>query len=490
MTPDNRSFWPPRFLMTAILAVAIALPALAAPAGSSGLPELGQDSTADISPAEQREIANKVMVQIRQSLDYVADPELNHYLDRIGNSLVAKIRGGHPQFHFFLVNDPTINAHAVPGGVIWVNTGLIFAARSESELAAVLAHEVSHITQRHWQRMLVEQKRLSAVTLAAVLTSIALAASSGDSGAAGPAFAAIANSADRQITFTRSFEQEADRVGIGLLARAGYRPTAMADFFGELEKEDRINGADVPVFVRSHPVTSQRLAEARDNAARFPQVHRRNNHDFYLFRARAIALYGLPAGSSLKDVRARLEKDSSPEAAKYGYAIALMERNQTRTAEREIGQLLHSHPANVHYLLTKADILLKAGQTAAAIAMYKRAYADRKSENWLTQRYAAAMIAAGRPKDAYAVLRPLARSDRNDAPLQKLFARAAGETGKLVEAHRALAEYYVLSGDRDAAIRQLDIAMGNAKGDYYATAQIEARMKEIQAEALAQNQKK
>ncbi len=474
-----------RILVGLCLGFILCIPPVAHTAETSTLPDLGQDSTADVSPAEERHIGEQAMAQIRQSLNYVDDPELNHYLNHVGQSLVAKIAGQHLEFHFFLVNEPTINAHAIPGGVVVANTGLIFVARSESELAAVLAHEISHITQRHWQRMLAERKRQSGVTLAALLASIVLASTSNDSGSVGPALAAMANSADQQISFTRSYEQEADRTGIDLLAAAGYRPGAMADFFGQLEESDRVNGADVPEFVRTHPVTARRLEEARDDAARFPVPHRRNNRDFYLFRARAIALYGLPSGEPLKDLRTLLGTGTSAEASRYGEAVALLQRNQLDQAGREIAYLRRDKPNDPHFLLAEADLDLKEGKSADAVSLYHRAYLTGPSQRWLIRRYTEALIATGHAAKALQILKPVARNDRTDPSLQKLLARAAGDAGELAEAHRAMAEYYVLNGDRGAALRQLDIALRHAKGDYYSTAQIEARISEIRSQGTA-----
>jgi predicted Zn-dependent protease len=486
MTPSINS--PLHWLQRLCTALIVGLTVFQASAGgatdSSTLPDLGQDMTANVSPAEVRRIGEQAMAQIRQSLNYVDDAELNHYLNHIGQSLVAHIHGPHLKFHFFLVNDPTINAHAIPGGVVVINTGLIFATKSESELAAVLAHEISHITQRHYQRLLAERKRQAGVTLAALLASVVLAATTNSSGAAGPAFAAMANSADQQITFTRSFEQEADRMGIQLLAASGYRPIAMANFFGRLERGDRLNGA-VPTFVLTHPVTSQRLEEARDYANRYPKPPRRNNQDFYLFRARAAALYGLGSGDSMKDLRALLGSGTNGEAIRYGEAVALIQQNKLDRARKEIAVLRREKPKDPRFMLVQADLDLTSGQGDKAVQLYRRAYLTNPSQHWLIQRYAAGLIATHHATTAVKILKPAEREDPEDPSLQKLLARASGDAGDLVTAHRAMAEYYVLTGDRGAAIRQLDIALRNAKGNYYSTAGIKARIKEIRSSGIA-----
>lgn len=457
---------------------------LSAKAGiANELPELGQDAATIISPYEERRIGEEAMVQIRQSLDFVTDPEMSYYLQQIGNRLVRSLPERRHDFQFFLIAHPEINAFALPGGFVGVHTGLITASRSESELAAVLAHEISHVTQRHWPRMVAAEKDRAGMTLAAVLASIIIAGSGNPNGA-GVAMAAMAANQDSQLAYTRSFEREADRIGIRLLADGGYDVTAMAGFFERLAEGSRYNGIEVPEFMRTHPVTTDRIAEARNNEKRFPQQPGKQSEAFLHLVARIKALYQ-PNGSTVIGFRAELADDSSSkltrQAARYGLALALMNAGEFTGAKKEISTLRGERPEFLQYQVAEADIELGAGRVDSGLQMYERIYKNASRNTWVVQRYAEVLIANKRASTALKVLKPALQRQPRDPTLNKLMATASGDTGDLIQAHRSMAEYYVLNGDLHAAINQLNIAERNAGKNYYVLTAIKARRREIES---------
>ena len=452
------------------------------PGIASELPELGQDAATIISPYEERRIGEEAMVQIRQSLDFVNDPELSYYLQQIGDRLVASLPEHRNDFLFFLIAHPEINAFALPGGFVGVNTGLIIASRNESELAAVLAHEISHVTQRHWPRMVAAQKDRAGMTLAAILASIVLA-SSGNPNSAGVAMAAMAADADSQLAFTRSFEREADRIGISLLSDGGYDVSAMAGFFERLAEDNRYTGVEVPEFMRTHPVTTDRIAEARNNEKRFPHHPSKQSETFLHLVARIKALYP-PNGSPLPGFRAELADESasklSKQAARYGLALALMVSGEFADAKKEISILRVERPDFLQYQVAEADIELGAGRVDNGLRLYQHIYKNHSRTTWVVQRYAEVLIANQRAATALTVLKPSLKQHPKDPILNKLMATASGDTGDLIQAHRSMAEYYVLNGDPHAAINQLNIAERNAGKNFYVLAAIKARRREIE----------
>lgn len=455
---------------------------------TSELPDLGQDAATIISPYEERRIGEDAMAQIRRWLNFVDDPELAVYINKIGGRLTSQLINNQRDFQFFLIDHQAINAFALPGGFIGIHTGLITSAATESELASVLAHEIAHVTQRHWPRMVAAQKERSGLTMAAILASLVLA-STGEINAGGVAAAALAADVDSQLAFTRSFEREADRIGIRLLAQAKLDTKAMATFFERLAAANRYNGSDIPEFMRTHPVTNNRIAEARNNATRFPEHNRASSPDFYHFRARTRAYYQADPRQSLAIFSDKLKQKklaaAERRATQYGIALVHLRLGNFASADITIGRLRKQKPAELRYQLAQADIALAIGKTKPGMRLYRQIYNRNRANYWVARRYAENLLAHRQQQRALNVLRPALKKNPKDPALNKLMAKAAGETGNLVQAHRAMAEYYIINGNPHEAINQLGIAEKKAQNDYYALAAIRARINEIKSGGAA-----
>ncbi len=450
------------------------------------LPNLGQDAATIISPYEERRIGEDAMVQIRQQLNFVDDPELSDYIRNLGKRLTRSLLDEQREYQFFLIGHPTINAFALPGGFIGTHSGLITSAASESELASVLAHEIAHVTQRHWPRLVAAQKERSGLTMAAILASLVLAGS-GDVNAGGIAVAAMASDVDSQLAFTRGFEREADRIGIRLLAAAKLDPGAMATFFERLAAANRFSGASVPEFMRTHPVTNDRIAEARNNAAQLPQRGRISSSRFYHFRARTRAYHQPDPGQALAHFSNAMKKKNIPRAerraAQYGLTLVHLRLGNFAVASNNIAHLRKQKPGELRYQLAEADIAIAAGHAKRGLGLYRRIYTRNRTKLWVARRYAENLLIQQQPRHALSVLQLALKQAPKDPALNKLIAKAAGETGNLVQAHRAMAEYYVINGNPHEAINQLEIAARKARKNYYALTAIRARISELKAEA-------
>jgi predicted Zn-dependent protease len=442
------------------------------------LPDLGDESAAVLTPQDERRIGEDFMRQARQQLDLLDDPELNDYVKDLGRRLTAGV-DGLPAFHFFLVNNSSINAFAVPGGYIGVHTGLLLAARSEAELAAVLAHETAHITQRHMPRMIAESQRLSGPALAAMLAGILIAAS-GQPGGAAAVMMTQAGLAQNEINFTRSFEEEADRIGMNILNNAGYDARAMPDFFEQMELLTRLYDNNLPEFLRTHPVTGRRIAESRNHAGNFPVRTNPDTNAFANMQARLQVLGNKP-DEALKIFQAKLANRDSAHATadQYGLALALLMNKRYEEARKESALLLKARADYVPYYILRAEIELAANNTSAGLKAYAEASRKFPTSLALTQHYASALLKNNQPAQARQLLDKAVRARPEEPALYQLLASAAGKSGNRMEAHRAYGEYYFLTGQPRAAIEQFELATRFAENNFYYISSLEARIKDI-----------
>jgi predicted Zn-dependent protease len=424
------------------------------------------------------------MRQVRRNLALMDDPEINDYIQALGKKLAAKSGAAGTDSKFFVIEDPAINAFAFLGGYVGVHTGLILAAQSESEVAAVMAHEIAHISQRHVMRMIAQNKRTSKQMLAALLAAVLLAGAGEGQGAQAAIALGQAGVAQKGINFTRSNEEEADRVGIQILAEAGFDPRAMPAFFESLQSASRINETALPEFLRTHPVTSRRIAESRTRAETYDYRQVPDSPEFYRIRAKVRATTRGNARDIAKRFRLNLAegKYRNLEAERYGYAIALMRVKDYDAARKQIAILLRDRPDIASYRILEAEIELAAGQYTKALELYAATSKKFSGNRALSRYYAAALLKAGRPEQARTLLKKAVKRQSDDPGLQKMLATAAGESGKLFEAHQALANYYYLNGDPGAAIQQLQIARRFTGDSFYLQSSVDARIKEIQQE--------
>jgi predicted Zn-dependent protease len=481
---------PPLRQVFLTVVVTTILGASTARADNVALPDLGDESTALITPSQERRLGADFMRQARKTLKLVDDPEVNNYIQTLGQRLVSHTDTPQQPFHFFVVDDPTINAFAVPGGYVGVHTGLILNTQSESELASVLAHEISHVTQRHIPRMMVEQQHATLPAMAAILASILVASTGHSAGEAGIALTSAAM-AQREINFTRSFEEEADRIGEGLLARSGFDPRAMPKFFERMQAANRYNETNLPEFLRTHPVTTSRIADARNRAEQYPVHNVPDSLDYKLVRARLSAFEADDPAEIARGFQSKIAQGKADDrvAERYGYALALMRAQNIAAARTEIAKLVALQPDRSAFRIAQAQIEAAGGNFDEALNIYAAAY--KKSPGWspLARNYAATLLETGHAREAKAILAPIVREQSDDPGLYKMMASAAGDTGDKVEAHRSMAEYYYLNGNLTAALEQLQIATRFAGDNFYLQSSLDARIQAVKDEIKLAQQK-
>ncbi len=440
------------------------------------LPDFGDASAAVISPSEEKRIGEEFMRDARKHMDIVNEPLLTDYVQRLGQKLVDHADGPKLKFTFFVIKDKSINAFAVPGGYVGVHTGLIQASSTESELASVLAHEITHVTQKHIPRLLAQQKQLRGPATAALLAAMILG---GQAGAAAYTLTA-ATVVNQQLAFTRDFEREADRLGIRLLAKSGFDPNAMPAFFEALQKNTRVYAGSAPEFLLTHPVTTARIAESRSRAANYPFKQVPDSKDFHYARARVRVLDTDDPVDAVRYFRQQLKNQSwvYEEAARYGLALALTANKKIKPALQTADALIAEHPDDWRFPALKAEIYSSAGQYAQAIRYYQQAR-QLGGGSVVARSLAESYLEANRMADARKLLRKLLRRDNDNPDLHKMLARAEGGLGNKFDAHRETAEYYYLTGDADQALEQLKLAKAQAGNNHYRLESVEARIEEV-----------
>lgn len=449
------------------------------------LPDIGDSGAAIMTPVQERRVGEAVMHNLRRAGMIVDDPISTAYLNQLGYRLLAQRENpDQTTFTFFLVNDKSINAFALPGGFIGVNYGLVTASDSEDELASVLAHEIAHVTQRHYARAYDMGKSSELSVLAALIAAIVLGSQgNADIGQAAIATAAGA-SAQHQINFTRHNEEEADRIGIQLLAKAGFDPEMMAEFFEKLDKEARLYGSNVPAFLLDHPVNSERITDARNRAQQLPSPKPHDELMYLLMRDRIIAQSSSDKRSVEKRFQEELKQAQGERqiALRYGYTLSLIQLDKYEQALKQVDILLQHDPQRIVFLLAKAEIYMRAGHMPMAIDTYEHALQLYPANPALTYNYTNALLQEHRYQKAEDVLTTFLKTPTDNPNFYQLLARATTKTGKPASAHEALAEYYYQIGQLHQAIDQINLALKIKNLDFYTTSRLEAQLARIKEE--------
>ncbi|WP_231409297.1 tetratricopeptide repeat protein [Ralstonia solanacearum] len=474
------------------------------------LPDMGDPSTAALSPEMERRLGDRVMRQIRRDPDYVPDPLLSDYLNDIGYRLIESARRQHvagstsaSSFELFAVRDPGINAFALPGGYIGVNTGTLVATDSESELASVLGHEIGHVLQRHIARGIDKSGESMWIALASILLAGLAATKSGDAAqalAVGGQAAAVSN----QLAFSRGAEREADRVGFTLLTGAGYNPDGMPDFFRRLQRVTSIADTGVvPGYARTHPLTGERIADMEDRARGLPHPLQPHRPEFGFAKARARVLQETSTSAYL-DVRnaMRSQLASAPDAPVekraalwYGIAVAEQMAGQLDVAEQALlearrlyGNIPGITSGSPNLDVTAIELARAHNRVPQALTMARAALTAYPMSRAVGITYAQTLLAAGRVDDAIPYLRDKAREDTAQPIWWELLAHAYADQGKRVEQHRALAEKYARDGAWGAAVEQLKLARDAGDADFYTLSEVDARLHQMERQYREEKQ--
>lgn len=470
----------PILLMIAATGVAIGPAPSRAETTTLDLPSIGDSTGSFFSPEYERRLGQAFLNHVRKQADIIDDPEIETYVQSVGYRLVANSDNNTQAFTFFVLNDPLINAFAAPGGIVGINAGTIINSDNEHELAGVVAHEIAHVTQKHMARSAEMQSKLSLPMMAAMLGAILVATQNPDAGMA--AITAIQGGvAQAQINFTRHNEEEADRVGMQLLERADFDPFGMPGFFEKLQKNSRYF-AQAPEFLRSHPLTTNRIADSQARAAAVPRKDKYTQSASYaLVRAKLIVgTFRNPAEAvkHFQNELARVENVDPDGVLRYGLAMALLEDKQYDGARDLIGGLLAQQPENSSFLLAAAEVEARQNRFADAIRIYEHAEKLYPDYRPLVLNFSRTLLQSGNPARALVLLEKYGKYAEPDLTYYDYLTRAEAESGNPVEAGMANAEYYYLSGETRVAIERLRYILQQQKPppDYYQSERIRARL--------------
>lgn len=417
------------------------------PRAEVNLPDIGSPADAVLSKSDEAQIGREIMRSIRASGQLVEDPQINEYINEIGHRISATVNENEQQFTFFVVDDPHINAFALPGGFIGVHTGLLEATRSEDELAGVLAHEIAHVTQRHIARAVHANQRQSILSTAIMLGAIlAGAAGAGADAMQGAIAVAQGTAVQQQINFTRSNEYEADRVGISALSDSGFDPQGMASFFEVISSNTRPVEERVPEFLRTHPVSSARIAEARGRARDYPDVATEDSSNYGIARSRLM----VAGQTTTEDAVALFEQksyESQSDSERYGRAIAYMRAGRFNEANVIFEELTNKDQTVIAYHIGLAQAQLALEQIDEARATFERARELFPRNVPLIVHYAEALLQLKDAQFAHSILLDLLNNVPPTPEQVRLIARAAIDAGDVAEAHYYMAEYSFMTGD-------------------------------------------
>ncbi len=469
------------FLRCALLSLALMTSTgLISGARADDLPELGESARAEFSPQLERKIGESIMNEIRQrEPSYVDDPEINDYLNRLGRRLVEAGSNPTGDFHFFAMRDNSVNAFAMFGGFIGINTGTILIAQSESELAGVMGHEIAHVTQNHLARQIAKQKQNSIPSMIAMAVGL-LAARSNSSVAAGTIMSAQGAVVQAQLAYTRDFEREADRMGYQALEKAGFDVRGMSAFFERLQKAGRLYEINAPVYLRSHPMTVERLSDMQNREQASPYRQILSSLDFQLVRAKLRAQMGTPRESVTEfETQLKEKKYASLPATRYGLAVALLRAKDAAAAQREMEALQSLKVVSPLIAGLAAEIKTRNGDLPAAQAIYRDALQRFPEAKSLVYGYAEALYAGRRFEQALQFIDSQLQLSFADFKLYGLQAKVYAALGKRLQQHRAQAEFYFLQGQLGPAVEQLQFAQKETDGNFYELSAVDARLREL-----------
>jgi predicted Zn-dependent protease len=446
---------------------------------AEGLPDLGDASQASFSALEERRLGDEIMREVRADKTYYDDAEATDYVRALGKRLALRGADSRQDFQFFLMQDRQINAFALPGGYVGINSGLILAAQAESEVASVLAHEIAHITQRHIARILDQQKHSAVMSLAALAIAVLAARSNSDVSTAALALgqgAAVQN----MLNFTRDHEREADRVGLQILEGAGYDPRAMPVFFERLQRATRVYEGGAPSYLRTHPMTYERIADIQNRLERLPYKQVPDSADFQLVRAKLRSELDSPSEARTFFEQSLAERRFlSESASRYGLVASLVRLKDYARAKTEFEALRRGAASHAMIDTLGCRIRAAAAETEAALGCYRDALRAFPEHRAATYEYVELLLNAGRPDPALKIVGARLQTSTEDPKLYLLQARAYALQGKRLAQHRATGEAYVRMGNLTGAVEQMRIAVRSADGDFYQLSSTEARLREL-----------
>jgi len=444
------------------------------------LPSIGNTSSTLVSIEQERKLGEAWLRSLRGQVNTFNNAITEEYLSQLIYSLAPYSSVIDRNFSLVMIDSPALNAFAVPGSIIGVNAGLFVHAFSEQEFASVLAHELAHLGQRHYARQLEQQQISTPLTLAGILASVVIAATTGSDAGLAALAATQAASAEQQLSFSRQNEQEADRLGITTLYSAGYNPRAMPVMFERMFKKSRLQGNAIPEYLSTHPLSESRISDTRNRATQYKHRNYADNIEYHISKNMIISDYAESKKSATTYFNSIITKGNTSQidAAKFGLAYASL-KHKPKKAIEILEKLIEKTPNRISFLVTYAKALHYNKQSKLAIKTLKTAL-ERNPDNYpILDTLAELYLETNLIQESEKTLKTLVRLQQQNPRLWYDLAEVHGLAGNIIDLHRARAEYFFLTNRLENAIKQLKIAMQKSKDKNQSITLIQKRMDEI-----------
>lgn len=445
------------------------------------LPDLGNEGASLISNQHEYDLGRTWLMQFRRQAPIVNDPLLTDYLEHLLYKLAANSELVDRRLDLVVVDNPTMNAFAVPGGVVGVHNGLFKFAENEDQLSSVLAHELAHLSQRHFARRVEQQQAAYLPTMAGLLAGLVLAATAGGGAGIAAITATQAAALQSQLNYSRQNEQEADRIGMLTMVKTGMSPDAVGDMFEQMLSGSRYSRGNVPEFLLTHPVTTSRIADARGRAANLPPMKLNDNFDYHLMQTRVKLHFTTNNTAAITEFRSRLKNPKlDKDISLYGLALALSRDGQFNEADESFNYLRQKNPSNIAYIVGQAELWTDAGYVDKAKELLRKQLRYNPDNHPLSMAYIETLRRQGEFDQAESLLTEHITSRKTDPQLWYQLAEIRGLKGNIIGLHEARAEYYMLNGAANMATEQLGYGLNLAKNDKIASQRMQQRIREIQ----------
>jgi predicted Zn-dependent protease len=449
-----------------------------------GIPSMGSASSSELSPALERTLGDAIMEQGRRDPTYIADPDVSQYLTRLGRTLASNSPTSVDQpIQVFGVRDAQINAFALPGGYIGINSGLVVTANTESELASVIAHEIGHVAQRHIARGMTQKSQSSGVMMAALAGALLAALSGSGDLAMGVAAFGQAAAVDRQLGFSRQAEQEADRIGFEMMRKAGFDPRGMTRMFNQLTNVSRLNEGVGDGYTSTHPLSIQRLSDIENRIREIRPIHHRDSDSFWYIRAKLRVLQAKTTQAQRQatdklTLDARQKTGVEQSAAWYGLSYAALARGDKAEAARALAEARKAGANSPEVAGLAVSVALAQGDGKQAVELASAAGKRWPDSLGIALATIEAYQKIGQDREAVAVLdRALGRW--SDVPrFYQLKAQSQERLKQQVDARRSMATYYDLTGALPTAVELLQQARNMSK-DFYTQSELDVQIRTL-----------
>ncbi len=445
------------------------------------LPTIGDASSGIVAQQLEKELGESWLKSLRRQVRTIEDPLINGYFHDLVYQLVPNSALQNRKLKLVIVDSAELNAFAVPGGIIGINAGLFLHAKTEQEFASVIAHEIAHLSQRHYARNVEYMQKTAPLQLAGLLASVIVAAAAGSDAGMAALAGTQALGAQEQLGYSRKNEQEADREGLKTLYASGMDPKAMSAMFERMLQNNRYAGRQLPEYLSTHPLTASRVADTKNRADQYPTINYAENPEFYLMQARVLVHFSQSMDGLITTFRSHLA-DSPQQVAmqdKYSLALALMGKNQQKEAIQHLNELLQRDPLRTTFVVTKAEAMAQSGELDNATQLLENAIRYAKFSFPLRFFAGKLQVQAGKITEAEQNFIVASQLKPDEPAVWYELAEVHGLARNIVALHQARAEYFSLMGRYKEAIAQLELAQKKNQGAYPTSTVIDQRLQEI-----------